>query len=440
MELNISDQIAILRQRNIKPEWFIDVCLEGGLEPESRLAASVHTECTHLDEALAIRDRTAASDVGFGVIWMVNEDLDSSACSKLGSIVDLMSKQHGFSQDHSIAYLVHMYIIAIGMFAIGEHSKVLKLSTFWAEFFSRVGLVEGRTVTVWGRPFTKVASVLQFWDMLISRIARDLSTLETDPPMQWAHFTIPPRLVVSRTNLCASRQPQDISNALISERTSQPCLPQRESEIVEANCVSASFQAFFQQGDHWVISFRSTMTLVKDMKGMKYIWKLLGSPCCEIHVEDLEAPSDSVQAVGVSGRLTGADDTRLEPLSFSSHKSQPGLEKITKSGLRELKSRMAGMEHVIAAGLPDPVEHLKMKDTLKELKVYLRSTVDIHGRPRKTHDGLSRARLRVRRALYRAISRIRVHHPGFAQHLEVSIRGGYSPSYVPDRNIEWDLG
>jgi hypothetical protein len=74
---------------------------------------------------------------------------------------------------------------------------------------------------------------------------------------------------------------------------------------------------------------------------------------------------------------------------------------------------------------------------IQKLEDYLRGVQGMHGRSRKSGSAADRARLAVKNAIGRAISRIESEHPDLAQHLKDSIRTGTTLLYAPLQTTEW---
>jgi tetratricopeptide (TPR) repeat protein len=67
----------------------------------------------------------------------------------------------------------------------------------------------------------------------------------------------------------------------------------------------AGFNAFRREGDYWSVSFEGHTIRVRDLKGMRYLARLLAEPGREYHVLDLVAAETGSDAQGASSHVAG---------------------------------------------------------------------------------------------------------------------------------------
>lgn len=189
--------------------------------------------------------------------------------------------------------------------------------------------------------------------------------------------------------------------------------------------------AFRREGDYWSLAFEGHMVRVRDLRGMHYLARLLAEPDREFHVLDLVAleragdvpsgcpePDLQLSDVGDAGemldvRAKGAYRRRLAEI-------EEDLEEARAMG-DSGRATQAGVE----------------RDFLvRELS----RAVGLGGRDRRTGVAAERARASVTRAIRKAMTRIRQHHPAVAKHFDHAIRTGTYCAYRPDPRVPLKWG
>jgi tetratricopeptide (TPR) repeat protein len=181
---------------------------------------------------------------------------------------------------------------------------------------------------------------------------------------------------------------------------------------------------FRREGDYWSVMFEGRTVRVRDLKGIRYLARLLADPGREFHVLDLVAAE--------SGRVAGTESGRAAGLS----RTGPGdagemLDARAKDAYRR---RLAEIEDDIdqARALED-AEREAQADAERDFLVReLSRAVGLGGRDRRAASTSERARASVTRAIRQAIARVAEHHPELGQHLDQTIRTGTYCAYVPD--------
>ncbi len=176
-----------------------------------------------------------------------------------------------------------------------------------------------------------------------------------------------------------------------------------------------------REGDYWSVAFDGRTVRIRDLKGIRYLARLLASPGRELHVLDLvaaESHSGRRQpALGDAGEL-------LDPRARDAY-----------------RRRLAEIDDDIeqAQAMRDR-ERAAQAETEREFLVReLSRAVGLGGRDRRAGAASERARAGVTRAIRQAIARLAEHHPGLAEHLERTVRTGTYCAYLPDPRaaVDW---
>ena len=181
---------------------------------------------------------------------------------------------------------------------------------------------------------------------------------------------------------------------------------------------------FRREGDYWSVVFEGRTVRVRDLKGIRYLARLLADPGREFHVLDLVAAE--------SGRLPAAESGRAAGLSHTG----PGdagemLDARAKDAYRR---RLAEIEDDIeqARAFGD-TERAAQADAERDFLIReLSRAVGLGGRDRRAASTSERARVSVTRAVRQAIVAVGEHHPALGEHLERTIRTGTYCAYVPE--------
>lgn len=196
---------------------------------------------------------------------------------------------------------------------------------------------------------------------------------------------------------------------------------------------AASANVFRREGDYWTIAFEGRAVLLRDLKGLRYVARLLADPAREVHVLDLVAaerrtpPESRRGEERESGRSPGLDaDVFLDPQAKEAYR-------------RRLAEIEEDIEEAAAAG--DEERTVQAGAERDFLIRELARAVGLGGRDRPAGSVSERARASVTRAIRQAMVRIREHHPGLGQHLDRAIRTGTYCAYLPDPRVSeaWEL-
>jgi tetratricopeptide (TPR) repeat protein len=178
---------------------------------------------------------------------------------------------------------------------------------------------------------------------------------------------------------------------------------------------------FRGEGDMRTVSFGGTTVLFKDLKGMRYLERLLSEPGREFHALDLVTVERGALPTGRAW-----DSSHVETGS--------GLEVFDSKTREAYRQRLAEVEEDLAeAEANNDLERATLARTDRQFLVdELRRGVGLNGRARKLGGGMERARTSATRSLRYALERIRRHHPALAGHLHRTIRTGTYFAYEPD--------
>ena len=173
---------------------------------------------------------------------------------------------------------------------------------------------------------------------------------------------------------------------------------------------------FRREGDYWSVSFEGCTVQVRDLKGIRYLARLLADPGREFHVLALVA-AESGPGAGVSHTGTGDAGEMLDAGAKDAY-----------------RRRLAEIEDDIeqARALEDTEREMQADAERDFLVRELSRAVGLHGRDRRAASSSERARVSVTRAVRQAIVRVGEHHPELGEHLDRTIRTGTYCAYVPE--------
>jgi tetratricopeptide (TPR) repeat protein len=192
-----------------------------------------------------------------------------------------------------------------------------------------------------------------------------------------------------------------------------------------------SRNVFRLEGDYWSVAFGGRTVRIRDLKGMRYLARLLAEPERELHALDLvaaertrtgvgkEPPGDAHPDVGDAGEL-------LDPQAKEAYR-------------RRLAEIDEDIDHARASGdaVREAQADLERDFLLRELS----RAVGLGGRDRRAGSASERARVAVTRAVRQAMGRLSEQHPELGEHLGRTIRTGTYCSYRPDPRVpaDWDV-
>ncbi len=201
-------------------------------------------------------------------------------------------------------------------------------------------------------------------------------------------------------------------------------LPQHTGAVQPGASAATERQIFQLEGDTRTIVFDGTSVLLRDLKGLRYLERLLDHPCREFHVLDLVAAEE-----GTGPEPVPADAAELPETSDSD--AGPILDATAKQAYHR---RLAEIEDDLdEATRRGDVDRAALASADRDyLVAELSRAVGLGGRTRTAGSTSERARASVTRTLRYAMSQITTHHPSLGQHLEQTVRTGTYCSYQPD--------
>lgn len=192
---------------------------------------------------------------------------------------------------------------------------------------------------------------------------------------------------------------------------------------------------FRVDGQTRFISFSNATATVSDLKGFRYLERLLADPQREFHVLDLVAVERGSLPTAQRWRSSGSDSTDLEDTSGA------GLPQLDETARRSYQRRLAEVdEDIEEARQLNDLGRLELAERDREyLVAELGRSVGLGGRLRSSGSDVERARSAVTRSLRYALGRLATQHEAAAHHLERSVRTGTYCSYSPDSAaaVDW---
>lgn len=203
---------------------------------------------------------------------------------------------------------------------------------------------------------------------------------------------------------------------LIEQPTAEPAV----STAAAATDTSAPQAVFRSEGDMRTIGWGDTTVVVRDLKGLRYVARLIAEPGREFHATQLvrlEAGSDPRAPV----------DTGL-----------PVLDETAKAAYRR---RLVDIEEDIADALvANDLGRAELAERDRDyLVAELQRAAGLGGRDRSVLDHGERARVSATRSIRYALERLAEFSPVVAAHLRQHVRTGIYCSYEPDalHPVDW---
>jgi len=212
---------------------------------------------------------------------------------------------------------------------------------------------------------------------------------------------------------------------LIAEAPHGPTSPRT------SGAVTATFRC---DGDTRTICFGDLTVPMRDLKGFRYMERLLADPGREFHVLDLVAVERG--SLPTSRTIHHGDDAVALGVGL-------GLPLIDDEARDAYRRRLAEVDDDIEeATRMNDVGRVELAQRDREyLLAELARAVGLGGRPRSLGGTSERARTSVTRSLRYALERLAQHHPALAAHVDQSVHTGTYCVYTPDPllPIVWHL-
>jgi len=174
----------------------------------------------------------------------------------------------------------------------------------------------------------------------------------------------------------------------------------------------------------WRIVFDGRETVVRNLKGVRYLAELLARPDRETHVFELYAAVDA------------PDDTSRAVLRAPRASSDPVLD---AQALAAYRQRLLDLRDEIeeAEGLGDLGRIERARAETGAIEEELGRAVGFGGRPRRQSDAVERARKAIYNRIQSAAAAIDEALPELGRHLTTSVRTGTFCVYRPERPTAW---
>lgn len=208
-----------------------------------------------------------------------------------------------------------------------------------------------------------------------------------------------------------------------------PSRPEKGARRAPGQPSTATFRC---EGDTRIVCFEGRTVLLHDLKGFRYLARMLAEPGRELHVLDLVAVEQ--------GTLTVSRPTDGDGVGWASGRPLPVLDDEAR---RAYRRRLAEVDEDIeeATRMNDPGRVELAERDRAYLIAELTRAVGLSGRHRTTGGTAERARTSVARSIRYAIQRLAEHHGTLAGHLQQSVRTGTYCSYSPDplAPVTWEV-
>jgi hypothetical protein len=202
--------------------------------------------------------------------------------------------------------------------------------------------------------------------------------------------------------------------------------PPDRSRATRTDVASAVFKC---DGDTRTVSFAGATALVHDLKGFRYIERLLADPDREFHVLDLVAVETGASRLGTPPSPHGFADS--------------GLPVLDERARHAYQRRLVEVDDDIAeATLMNDLGRLELAQRDRDyLIAELTQAVGLAGRHRLVGSTSEQARTSVTRSIRYSLDRLAPHHPALATHLRQNVRTGTYCVYQPDpiAPLSWQI-
>jgi hypothetical protein len=243
----------------------------------------------------------------------------------------------------------------------------------------------------------------------------------------WNDVGAPYEVALARTGLAEALQAGGSEHQANLELQAARTLLERIAQVARQDGMDEQLAAGLslrREGDYWSVVFEGRTVRMRDLKGMRYLARLLAHPGRDFHVLDLVAAENPRAAPAESGLAA-------EPSRRALGDAGEMLDAGAKSAYRR---RLAEIEDDIeqARALGDTERAAQAGAERDFLVRELSRAVGLGGRDRRAASASERARVAVTRAIRKAIARVSGHHPELGKHLDGAIRTGTYCAYDPD--------
>jgi tetratricopeptide (TPR) repeat protein len=179
-----------------------------------------------------------------------------------------------------------------------------------------------------------------------------------------------------------------------------------------------------REGDYWSVVFEGRTVRMRDLKGMRYLARLVAHPGREFHALDLVAAENPGAAPAESGLAAEPSRTALGDAG----------EMLDARAKNAYRRRLAEIDDDIeqARTFGDMQRAAQAGAERDFLVRELSRAVGLDGRIRRAASASERARVAVTRAIRQGMARIGGHDAELGEHLDGAIRTGTYCAYDPD--------
>ncbi len=203
-------------------------------------------------------------------------------------------------------------------------------------------------------------------------------------------------------------------------RQSAPDVPRTQTAI------------FARNGEYWTIGYLGTTFSLRDLKGLRYLQRLVRHPGEEFHALDLlsepgtSAPTETADA----DSLVGEPNVNIGGLGDAGPMLDARAKQEYRRRLLELREQVEDLRE-----RGDHERALEVESEIEFLEREIVRAVGLGGRDRRAGSASERARLNVTRAIRAAFQKIAEHDASLGKLLERSIRTGSFCRYVADPQV-----
>ena len=207
-----------------------------------------------------------------------------------------------------------------------------------------------------------------------------------------------------------------------AERCDVPTVEPDRSPPAPSGAPVAPHAVFRSAGDTRTVGWGDSSVVMRDLKGFRYLARLVAEPAREFHAVDLV-------------RLeSGADVERV---------TDAGVPMLDESAKAAYRRRLADIDEDIEDALTaNDLGRVELAERDREyLVAELQRAVGLGGRDRKVLDDAERARVSVTRSIRYSLDRLAEFAPDVAAHLHQHVHTGTFCSYEPDslHPVDWVL-
>lgn len=217
--------------------------------------------------------------------------------------------------------------------------------------------------------------------------------------------------------------------AVLRAKQARAQMAERGAAEDSAAPAGAARGEFRVEGGIRSISFAGQSALIGDLKGFRYLARLLADPGREFHVLDLVAVEQGTLPTARSASVSAKETDGI---------AGGGLPAIDDQAREAYRRRLADVDEDIEDALSnnDPARADLARRDREYLIAELAHAVGLGGRLRSVGSDSERARMAVARTIRYAIGRIAVQSPAMSAHLGNCVRTGTYCCYQPDPLVE----